>query len=175
MKKLLALVLVVVFAAGVFAAEADSVKSLTGEEGLKATAVTLTEAQTAKIQAAMGTKQVVKTAYSIYVGKEVVVVIEEQQGKWAPIKIAVSIVKADRKVKSVEIVSMSEKRGAGVKTSSYLGQYAGKCLLDVLEIGKDIKAVSGATVSSKAVTIAVKRALLVYEEAMPAPAEKKSK
>ena len=168
MKKFLVPFLVLVFGVAVFAAEADSVKSLTKEDGLKATAVTFTEVQTAKIQAAMGTKQPIRTAYSIYVGKEVVVVMEEQQGKWGPIKVAVAIDKATKKVNGIEIVAMMEKRGVAVKTVSFLGQYTGKSTADAVEVGKDIKGISGATISSKAVTIAVKRALLVYAEAMPA-------
>ena len=168
MKKFLVTVLALVFAAALYATEADSVKNLTQEEGLKATIVTLTAAQTAKIQAAMGTKQPVKTAYTIYTGKTDVVVIEEQMGKWGPIKFAIDIDKKERKVKAIEIFAMQEKRGVAVKTAGFLKQYVGKSTADALEVGKDIKAVTGATISSKAVTTAVKRALLVYNEANPA-------
>ena len=167
MKKFLITILAVIFTTALFAAEADSVKNLTQEEGLKAMSITLTESQATKIQTAMGTKQPVKNVCTIYVGKVLSVVIEEQQGKWAPIKIAVSIDKATRKVKGLEIISMQEKRGAAVKTQNFLGQYVGKSNVDAVEVGKDIKAISGATVSSKAVSIAVKRALLVYNEAIP--------
>lgn len=168
MKKVMVIVLAMVFATTVFAAEAESVKSLTQEENLKATAVTLTAEQAVKIQTAMGTKQPVKIAYTIYIGKVLAVVIEEQMGKWAPIKLAIAIEKATRKVKGIEIISMQEKRGAAVKTSNFLGQYTGKSVEDAIEPGKDIRAISGATVSSKAVSTAVKRALLVYNEAVPA-------
>jgi Na+-translocating ferredoxin:NAD+ oxidoreductase RnfG subunit len=168
MKKFLVTVLAVVFSAALLASETDAVKNLTQEEGLKPTAVTLTAAQTAKIQAGMGTKQPVKTAYTFYVGKTETVVIEEQMGKWGPIKFAIAISKADRKVKGIEIFAMQEKRGVAVKLPVFLGQYTGKCTADAVEVGKDIKAVSGATVSSKAVCTAVKRALLVYGEAIPA-------
>ena len=168
MKKLLAIVLTAVFATAVFAAEADSVKNLTQEEGLKAVEVTLTAEQAEKIQAAMASKQIVKTVYTIYTGKVLDVIIEEQQGKWGKIKVAVAIDKATRKVKGIEVIAMQEKRGAGIKTSSFLGQFTGKSAAEAFEISKDVKAVSGATVSSKAMAIAVKRALIVYNEAVPA-------
>lgn len=168
MKKLMAIVLTAVFATAVFAAEADSVKNLTQEDGLKAVEVTLTAEQAAKIQAAMASKQIVKTVYTIYSGKVLDVIIEEQQGKWGKIKVAVAIDKVTRKIKGIEVISMQEKRGAGIKTSNFLGQFTGKSTADAFEVSKDVKAVSGATVSSKAMAIAVKRALIVYNEAVPA-------
>ncbi len=168
MKKFMVLVMALVFSAALLAIETESVKNLTQEDSLKATAVTLTAVQTAKIQAAMGTKQPVKTAYAVYIGKTDAVVIEEQMGKWGPIKFAIDIDKKERKVKSIEIFSMQEKRGVAVKTAGFLKQYVGKSTADTLEVGKDIRGVSGATISSKAVTTAVKRALLVYNEAFPA-------
>ena len=57
---------------------------------------------------------------------------------------------------------MREKRGQAIKTANFLSQFFGKGEADALEVGKGIRAVSGATVSSRAVTIAAKRALIVY-------------
>ncbi len=73
---------------------------------------------------------------------------------------------ADRSVKGVSIVSMSETPGLGTKVndSAYLGQYAGKS--GELALDADVDAVSGATVSSKAVLAGVNRATAVLESAL---------
>ena len=58
----------------------------------------------------------------------------------------------DCTVLGVEIISMSETPGLGSKAGepAFLSQFAGKT--DTLVLGEDIDAISGATISSKAVT-----------------------
>jgi Na+-translocating ferredoxin:NAD+ oxidoreductase RnfG subunit len=43
-------------------------------------------------------------------------------------------------------------------------QYEGKTTDDPLEVGRDITGISGATISSRSATFAVKKALVLFEE-----------
>lgn len=65
---------------------------------------------------------------------------------------------ADCTILGVSIVSLSETPGLGAKVneSAFLSQYAGK--VDQLELGTDVDAISGATISSRAVTDGVNKA-----------------
>ncbi len=73
----------------------------------------------------------------------------------------------DGSIASVKILSMSETAGIGTKTQdvSFLSQYEGKRAHIELGGGSDqgINAISGATISSKAVTLGVNNAIAVYK------------
>ena len=74
---------------------------------------------------------------------------------------------ADRSIRGVSIVSMSETPGLGTKVNDamYLnGQYVGK--RGELVMGEGVDAVSGATVSSKAVLAGVNRATAALKVAL---------
>lgn len=68
-------------------------------------------------------------------------------------------VSPDKTVKGVKVVSMNETAGLGSKTrnTAFLDQFIGKST--PLTVGENVDAVSGATVSSKAVTEGIKKAL----------------
>ena len=57
-----------------------------------------------------------------------------------------------------------EKRGKPIARRSFLKQFFGKRSTDQLKINKDIRAVSGATISSRSATFAVKKVIGLYEE-----------
>ena len=61
-------------------------------------------------------------------------------------------------------MSYQEKRGRPIARMSFLQQYRGKSLDDTLEVGRDIVGISGATISSRAATFEVKKALVLYNE-----------
>ena len=163
MKKVLFTVIAMVFAVSVMASQEDTVKQLLPDSNLKASVFTLTAADIAAVQAALGSKAPVRAEYQIYVSKTGAVVIEEQMGKWGIIKSAVLIDAVTKKFKSLAIISMSEKRGAPVKSEAFIKQFAGKGTADTYDIGNGIRAISGATISSRAMVITVKRALKIYE------------
>ena len=79
-------------------------------------------------------------------------------GYGGDINLIVGVTK-DGEVKGVKIVSMSETAGLGSKTqsASFLGQFVGKS--GTLTVGENVDGVSGATISSKAVTAGVEQAL----------------
>ena len=66
--------------------------------------------------------------------------------------------RADQTLVGVQILSHSETPGLGARVSdaSYLGQYAGKS--GTLTLGENVDAISGATISSRAVLSGVKEA-----------------
>lgn len=75
----------------------------------------------------------------------------------------------DGKVTGVQIISINETAGLGMKAkeSSFREQYNGKSgTLNVIKNGNpgdsDIQALTGATITSKAVTLAVNQALAAY-------------
>jgi len=65
-------------------------------------------------------------------------------------------------VLSVEVVSSREVRGRAVARESFLAQYRGKSAADPVAVGRDINAISGATISSKALTRGVREAVVVW-------------
>ncbi len=101
-----------------------------------------------------------------YSGKEGVASVQDHKGKWGDIK-AIVLIGEDGKVKNLEIISSSEKRGRPIVMRSFLDQFIGKGIGDNLEVFKNINAVSGATVSSVAVTKMVNRALGAHKVLYP--------
>ncbi len=90
------------------------------------------------------------------------VLFDQQKGQHEPIDFAVQL-SPDRVVVRQEVVTYREKYGDGVRDARFRGQFVGKSAADGLVAGKDIIIVSGATYSSRAMAIGVKRALLLAE------------
>ncbi len=63
----------------------------------------------------------------------------------------------------VRVMSYQEERGRPIAQASFMNQYRHKTSKSALEVGKDITGISGATISSRAATFAVKKAV-VFEE-----------
>jgi Na+-translocating ferredoxin:NAD+ oxidoreductase RnfG subunit len=165
MKKILLAVLALVFTVPLMAEglKEQAVKQLLPDSDLKAAVFNLTPADVAAVQAALGNQMPVRPNYEIYASKTGAVVIEEQMGKWGIITSAVLIDPVTKKMRDLVVISMSEKHGVGVKTGNFIGQFVGKGPDDKFDLGNGIIALSGATVSSKAMVITVKRALAVYK------------
>lgn len=157
--------LAMVFAAAVIAKQEDIVKGMLPDSDLKATVVKLNDADVKKIQGILGDDKPVKDSYEIYVSKTGVVVIEKQMGKWGMIDMAIQIDPATKKLVDIQIIlmSMKEKRGLPIKAQPFRKQFKGKGIDDPCSVEKDIVRVTGATISSKAVCVAAKRALAVYD------------
>jgi len=101
-----------------------------------------------------------------YVGKEGVASVQDHKGKWGDIK-AMVLIGQDGKIKNLEIMSSSEKRGRPIVMRSFLDQFIGRGISDNLEVFKNVNAVSGATISSVAVTKMVNRALGAHKILYP--------
>ena len=107
--------------------------------------------------------------YAIKGGEKVgVAIVDVQPGKWGPVEfmIGMNLNGSFPTVKRVMVMSMQEKRGRPIARVSYMKQYIGKSSRDPLEVGNDIVAVSGATISSRAATFSVTKALVLVEECL---------
>ena len=95
-----------------------------------------------------------------------VAVVEVQPGKWGPVKYIVAL-DLTGKVNNLAVMSYVEQRGRPIATRRFLDQFIGKTGKSAITAGKDIDAVSGATISSRATAFAVKKVVVLYETVFP--------
>lgn len=79
-------------------------------------------------------------------------------GKDQPITFLVAIDPADR-LKDVDILVYREPYGGEVAYEPWRRQFRGKTAADSLRVGREIRSISGATISVHAVTLGVRRLL----------------
>lgn len=84
--------------------------------------------------------------------------VRNVKGKDQPITFLVAVDTADQ-LKDVDILVYREPYGGEVAYDSWRRQFRGKRVSDSLRAGREIRTISGATISSNAVTSAVRRAL----------------
>jgi Na+-translocating ferredoxin:NAD+ oxidoreductase RnfG subunit len=89
------------------------------------------------------------------------VMVDRVIGKHDVIAYAVGF-DADGKVAGVEIMEYREAYGGQVRNEKWRAQFKGKALGDPIAIGRDIKNISGATLSSSHVTQGVRRLVETY-------------
>jgi hypothetical protein len=90
-------------------------------------------------------------------------VLDHVIGKHLYIDYAVSL--EGGRVKRVDILAYRESYGGEVRSPSWLAQFVGKTGASPLQVGSDIRNISGATLSSLHVTEGVKRILAAYGNA----------
>jgi len=83
-------------------------------------------------------------------------------GKHLVIDYAVAL-EPDGKVRRVEILEYRESYGYEVANADWLKQFEGKTSHDPLKVDKDIRNISGATLSSHHITEGIKRVLAFYD------------
>jgi hypothetical protein len=83
-------------------------------------------------------------------------------GKHEVIDYAVAL-SADGRIRRVEILEYRESYGGEVSNRDWLAQFEGKGLGDSLVPGRDIRIISGATLSSRHVTEGIKRVLAIHD------------
>ena len=84
--------------------------------------------------------------------------VRNVKGKDQPITFLVAIDPADR-LKDVDILVYREPYGGEVAYEPWRRQFRGKSAGDSLRVGKEIRSISGATISVHAVTLGVRRML----------------
>lgn len=90
-----------------------------------------------------------------------VAIIDEEPGKWGPVTFIIAMdIKGT--IKAVRVMSYQEIRGRPIARLAFMNQYKGKTVNSTLEVGRDIVGISGATISSRAATFSVKKALVIY-------------
>jgi len=88
-------------------------------------------------------------------------VVDRVVGKHEFITVAIGI-NPGGTVKGIEIMDYRESYGSEVRDASWRAQFVGKGAGSRLQLGQDIKNISGATLSSKHITDGVKRILQKY-------------
>ncbi|MBA8889206.1 hypothetical protein FHW12_003449 [Dokdonella fugitiva] len=69
-------------------------------------------------------------------------------------------------VKAIEILDYRETHGSEVRLAAWRKQFVGKTAHDAVELDRDIKGISGATLSTRHVTEGVHRLLQLHERAL---------
>jgi Na+-translocating ferredoxin:NAD+ oxidoreductase subunit G len=108
-------------------------------------------------------RKAVPEVQKVYTSDKGTIFTIQMKGYGGPMVLAVGIDR-DGKVAGIASISNKETIGLGSKTLEppFLNKFKGKDSKSPLEVGKDIQAVTGATISSKAVTNEVKAALKAY-------------
>lgn len=88
--------------------------------------------------------------------------IDSEVGKHLPITYIVGISPAGKATR-VEVMVYREEIGWEVRDRDFLKQFEDKSLLDNLKLGQSVRHISGATISSRSLTVGVKRALFLWE------------
>jgi Na+-translocating ferredoxin:NAD+ oxidoreductase RnfG subunit len=174
----------------VLSQRADAARLLTVDEALKqmfpdvdqviTETVTLTAPEVAKVKARLGGQLVhyqagsesekvnETTTYTFYVGLKGtarirMAVVDTQPGKWGPVEYIIAIGTAPGKIDNLAVMSYQEKRGRPIARNNFLKQFTAKGSSDPICVNKDIRAISGATISSDATCFAVKKALALFD------------
>lgn len=88
-------------------------------------------------------------------------IVDEVVGKHEFITLAVALDPTGA-VRSVEIMEYRESYGGQVRDPRWRAQFTGKRAGQSLQLGREVKNISGATLSSKHVTDGVRRLLATY-------------
>ena len=160
------------------ATEYWSPKSLLGEffkasKKVSPRAVTLSDAEATEIAKKLGTEPArMQRKFSIYVGeadgkRTGFALLDAEIGLHEPIDFGVRF---DERgvVERVEIMAYREAYGEEVRGERFRKQFVGKTAADPVELNKDIKNISGATLSCRHVTDGVRRLLALQAASLKA-------
>jgi hypothetical protein len=89
-------------------------------------------------------------------------ILDEVVGKHEFITYAVGL-NAGGDVRQIEIMEYRESYGHEIRKADWRRQFAGKTVADPLKLDRDIRNISGATLSCRHITDGVKRLLALYE------------
>lgn len=130
-----------------------------------------TPAQRTAIRSRLGYD--VAQAYTVFYGAtgdriDGYALIDEELGQHLPITFGV-LVDPEGRMLRLEILVYREPKGSEVREARFTQQFAGKTPDAPLRLGDDVVAVSGATISSKAMARGSKRALVLIDELVRKP------
>jgi Na+-translocating ferredoxin:NAD+ oxidoreductase subunit G len=108
-----------------------------------------------------------KASYVVFVARtgsriDGYAIVDEEMGQHLPITFGVKI-SPNGGVERFEVMVYREGYGGEIREQRFRRQFEGKKAADGMRFGDDIVAVSGATISSKAMAIGVRRAAAVVE------------
>lgn len=108
-----------------------------------------------------------RTRYTVYVATTAgrvdgYAIFDDELGQHLPISFAVKLSPSGT-VARQEVVAYREARGDEIRDGRFRAQFVGKGPRDTVRAGDDIVAISGATISSRAMAAGVKRALVLLD------------
>lgn len=132
----------------------------------------LTTEQRAQLARRLG-YELPRPSYTIYVAKtgetiDGYAVLDEEMGQHQPITFAVKL-SPQGLLQRQEIMVYRERFGDEIRDPRFRQQFVGKSAASTLRPGEEIIAVSGATISSRAMAIGVRRALVLVDELLLVP------
>ena len=137
-----------------------------GEDRVESVVFTPDGAQRAAIEAQLGYK-LPKPSYTLEIGRGSgaepalgYALVDNQLGQHEPITVGV-LLGPDGAVQQVEVLVYREAYGDGVRAASFRDQFTGLNAASTMRAGKEIRIVSGATISSRALATVVKRAAVL--------------
>lgn len=89
-------------------------------------------------------------------------VIDSEIGKTEPITF-ITAISPSGVIKGVEVLVYRESHGSEVREKAFVKQFAGKRSSDPIRVGQDIKNISGATLSARALALGAKRGVALWE------------
>jgi len=122
------------------------------------------EDQRERIESALG-RRLTETGFVFHRGRQGErdlgwAIVLEEKGRFKPITFMVQV-KQDGEVGMVLVMVYRESRGDGVKRQRFLKQFRDRDVDDTLRLNRNIVGVSGATLSSRALTAGVRKALVL--------------
>ncbi len=126
-----------------------------------------TRAQRAALRRRLG-YTLARKSYVFYVAKTGTEIdgyafIDDEMGQHLPITFAVKLSR-DGVVLRQEVMTYREQRGGEIRDKRFRKQFVGKTVDDPISMNDDIDAVSGATISSRAIAVGVRRAVVLFDE-----------
>ena len=89
--------------------------------------------------------------------------LDDEIGKHLPITFLVAL-DARSKVRRVELLTYRERYGQGIQSRKFMAQFDGKSAGDPLFVTRGIDAVTGATISSRSISLGVRKALRIADK-----------
>jgi len=134
--------------------------------------VTYVEVPRADVERALGEK-VAKDRYVVYVARsgervDGFAVVDEEKGEHQPITFGVKI-SPDGRVERTEVMAYREAYGEEIRELRFRKQFLGRSMPETKRFGDDVVAISGATISSRSMLVAVRRALALVAAARALP------
>lgn len=132
----------------------------------------LSPAQRARVEGQLG-YSLRRSAYTFYVAKtgehiDGYALLDEENGQHLPISFAVKLAPSGS-VERQEVMVYRERYGDEVRDPRFRQQFVGKTAADPLRPGEEVIAVSGATISSRAMALGVRRCLVLFDELVLRP------
>ena len=150
-------------AEGLYLSEPQLAERLFPEgKGLAASTVSLTDAEADRVALLFGYRLEQKSFRLLAAGEAGTIFVLDVMGQNAPITFGVGVTR-DGVVRGVELVAYRESRGEEIRAPRFLRQLTGKRLTDPLKLGKDVDAITGATISSRSATLATRKALALAQ------------